>query len=311
MYKFAEISLSQILATRAPDHRIALLSGAGYPGRKKQDLCSQKEDSGLPDAGLSDLSRLRPFADRQFVDGPIKEVLYYHCKRPCKARFHTYKTHELFSQELKKFVPRPGMIEVYKEVIHSHYQSQTKGQREDLKAIKGELEQLNTRLVKARNLLIDDQLDVADYKAVKEECEKKITQLEATLFAAGSGDTDIEALLSRALETLAHLEQLWEEATTERKRLIIGSIFPEKLVFDGNHFQTARLNEGARLIYTLNAGFSENKNGQREKNSPLSSMVTLSGLVSLRSMIHYTWPYPKPPSPLSRPAAFLFVRYGE
>lgn len=56
---------------------------------------------------------------------------------------------------------------------------QSKGQREDLKAIREELELVNTRLVKARNRLIDDELDAADYRAVKEECERKITQLES------------------------------------------------------------------------------------------------------------------------------------
>jgi hypothetical protein len=47
--------------------------------------------------------------------------------------------------------------------------------------------------------------------------------------------------------------------------------------FDGSGFQTTRLNEGARLIYTLNAGLSENKNGQSEEISTLSNSVTLSG----------------------------------
>ena len=90
-------------------------------------------------------------------------------------------------------------------------------------------------------------------------------------------DTNIEGLLGKALENLSHLDQLWEEATAERKRLIIGSIFPEKLVFDRSGFQTTRLNEGARLIFTLNAGLSENKNGQSEDISTLSNSVTRIG----------------------------------
>jgi len=63
-------------------------------------------------------------------------------------------------------------------------------------------------------------------------------------------------LLKKAFENLAHLDQLWQEASAESKRLIIGSIFPEELVFDGSTFQTAR------LIYLLNKGLGENKNGQ-------------------------------------------------
>lgn len=51
-----------------------------------------------------------------------------------------------------------------------------------------------------------------------------------------------------------------------RKREIFGSIFPEKLTFDGFHFRTTRMNEVVRLIYLLDAGFSENKKGQNGKN---------------------------------------------
>jgi hypothetical protein len=53
-------------------------------------------------------------------------------------------------------------------------------------------------------------------------------------------------------ELECRVNQLLEEAMAEKKRRIIGSIFPEKLTFYGLRFQTSRLNEGARLIYTLN-----------------------------------------------------------
>jgi site-specific DNA recombinase len=169
------------------------------------------------------------------------------------------------------------MVDVYQEVISRLHHNQTKGERADLRSIKQELEQVNTRLVNARNLLVEDQLDVVDYRAIKAECEKKISELEARLFASNTSDTNIEVLLRKALENLSRLDQLWEEATAEKKRLIIGSIFPEKLTFDGKRFQTTRLNEGARLIYTLNEGLSENKNGQSEEISALSCSVTRAG----------------------------------
>src|SRR5690606_14049235 len=61
------------------------------------------------------------------------------------------------------------------------------------------------------------------------------------------------------------------------KRKIIGSIFPEKLVFDGERYRTARVNEAARLIYAIDKGFGENKTGQAEDNFNLSSSVPGTG----------------------------------
>jgi site-specific DNA recombinase len=244
---------------------------------KKRIYVTKKRTQDFPMRGFLICPSCGKLLTGSSSQGRSKKYFYYHCILPCKARFQTDFTHDLFTKELKKFIPRPGMMEVYGEVIARLYHSQNKGQREDLKSIRLELEQLNTRLVKARNRLIDDELDATDYKAVKAECDNRISQLESRLFSAGSSETHIEALLAKALENLSHLEQLWEDASAERKRLIIGSIFPEKLVFDGNRFQTARLNEGARLIYTLNKSFSGNEKGQKTEKTALSNSVTRIG----------------------------------
>jgi len=54
----------------------------------------------------------------------------------------------------------------------------------------------------------------------------------------------------------------------------------KKTSFDGICFQTAKLNEGAALIYALNKGFSENKKGQNTDFSALSNAVTRIGQIS-------------------------------
>ena len=46
-----------------------------------------------------------------------------------------------------------------------------------------------------------------------------------------------------AVKSLVTLDQLYKDGDVKKKRQIIGSIFPEKLVFDGSHYRTARLNE--------------------------------------------------------------------
>jgi hypothetical protein len=99
-------------------------------------------------------------------------------------------------------------------------------------------------------------------------------------------DTDIEGL-KKAFQTMAHLDEIWQGVTAERKRLIINSIFPEKLVFDRSTFQTAPLIEGARLIYSLNKGLAESKYGQKQNLSALSIPVTLPGIEPMKSRITF------------------------
>ena len=69
----------------------------------------------------------------------------------------------------------------------------------------------------------------------------------------------------------------YEKADIKGKRQIIGSIYPEKIVFEGNTYRTARLNEAVSLIYKLGKAFSQKKNGQTSTKTDLSKEVNRIG----------------------------------
>ncbi len=209
--------------------------------------------------------------------GRSQRYYYYHCISPCKTRFKAPEANQLFAKELKKFVPRPGMTELYTEYINQLYKQKTQGQREDLKLLKDQLETENRRLVKARDLLLNSEIEAAEYRDIKAECEKKITILEAKLFEAGKTIENISELLDKAIKTIQRIDCLYMDGDMKKKRQIIGSIYPEKIVFDGINYRTARLNEAVKLIYSLGAGFSENKKGQTSLKTDLSNSVNRIG----------------------------------
>jgi len=60
-----------------------------------------------------------------------------------------------------------------------------------------------------------------------------ITGFESKLYELSKESSNIEFLQNKALKTLTNLDELYERADIKGKREIIGSIYPEKLVFDG------------------------------------------------------------------------------
>jgi site-specific DNA recombinase len=183
--------------------------------------------------------------------GRSGKYYYYHCKTSCGTRFRSEIANELFSKELKKFVPHPGMIEVYKAVIQDEFKAKTKAQREDIKQVKQALEKANSELANARKLLLTNEIEPSEYRIIKSDYEKKIFGLESNLIELSKESQNIEPLLNKAVETLSSLDLIYEKSDNKKKREIIGSIFPEKLVFDGLHYRTARLNEVVSLIYSI------------------------------------------------------------
>jgi hypothetical protein len=175
-------------------------------------------------------------------------------------------------------MPRPGMMEAYKTVLAQTYRSITSKERDGRKVLKNELDQIQTRISKARELLLSDDLDAADYKTIKQEGEGRITALEAKLFSSPAQNPNIEALIDKILDSLCRLDKLYKEGDLKRKHIIIGSIFPERLTFNGFYYRTTRINEAIQLIYMMSRELDENKNGQPEENFELSIPVARPGL---------------------------------
>ncbi len=138
----------------------------------------------------------------------------------------------------------------------------------------------SNRITKARELLLNDDIEPEDYKIIKREAEEKIIRLEAkinNLSVNGNNFEDINGILYKAVENLKNLDMLYLNADIKGKRNIIGSIFPEKWCFDGATHRTGKLNEAAHLIYQINSNLEANKNRTRTKIRTQSGIVHPSG----------------------------------
>jgi site-specific DNA recombinase len=205
------------------------------------------------------------------------QYYYYHCASSCGARFKAENANDLFCRELRKYIPRPGMEKAYAHVLNTAYKARTKTQREEIKAIGEQIEAANLEVARGRKLLLKEEIDGQDFREIKRENEQKIDMLESKLIEMTRVATNIEPMLEKAVSNLGHLDQLYKEGDVKGKRVFIGSIYPEKLTFDGFQYRTTRVNEAVELIYALDKGFTKNETGQTKEVFDLSSVVARRG----------------------------------
>ncbi|ULT40730.1 hypothetical protein KRR40_39215 [Niabella defluvii] len=112
------------------------------------------------------------------------------------------------------------------------------------KKVIDEIEAENQKLSVARDKLLREKIDDEDYLIIKRECKEKIEKLESELekTSVHNPSRGIEAKLEKALEATTNLSSFYKESSIMTKRRIIGSIYPEKAVFDGTAYRTDRLN---------------------------------------------------------------------
>jgi len=112
---------------------------------------------------------------------------------------------------------------------------------------------------------------------------QEVVRAEAELKQLNNRDTedlDIEGLADLATKNLQKLSQFYSDADSDIKRLIIGSVYPEKWVFDGESHRTTKINQAAELIYQINNKLRHKKTGVKFLEKFHSGEVPIEGLYS-------------------------------
>lgn len=214
--------------------------------------------------------------------GHTKHYAYYHCSRACTnpskpCRLRADYVNDQFLNELKKYIPRPEMVDLYKITIKEAWYDQTANQPDERKKTLLLLKEQQEKLGYIMELLASKQLSPADFRQMSEAYKSKIERLEARLTTFNQENIDIASLLDEGVNNLLKLDYIYENGDIEKKRQVISSIYPEKLSFSENGVRTSRINEAVRIIYSLDKDSSENKNRTNENNSHLSCQVGMTG----------------------------------
>lgn len=92
---------------------------------------------------------------------------YYHCRSACGVRLSANAVNGYFLEELKKFVSKPGIAELYREIVIDVYKDETKFYQTERKKYISDLTEQSNKITKARELLLTDAIDANDFKIIK------------------------------------------------------------------------------------------------------------------------------------------------
>ena len=246
-------------------------------GRKKVMRPKMAVDDNLPLRGFLICPNCGRMLTGSASKGRTQHYHYYHCSSDCGIRYKAPEVNAKMVDEIRKYVQPLPRLQLFKEVIVSIYKAKTYARHNEVQQLKTQLEESNNRLSKARELLLCGDIEADDYRTIKAESEERINRLEAKLTASVADTNNIEPLWDMAISNISQLDVLYENGTVIQKRKIIGSMFPEKLTFDGFQHRTTRINEALNLMLLINSKIKDKKNGTNPIISDLSHQVTQLG----------------------------------
>jgi site-specific DNA recombinase len=101
-----------------------------------------------------------------------------------------------------------------------------------LNKIEEQINKNNQRFQNAQSLLLDAEINAGDYKEIKIKITATNDDPLRKKANVSAGKENFQEHLQTGVTLLRDIDAFYQNATLAEKQLIIGSVFPEKLIFE-------------------------------------------------------------------------------
>ena len=208
---------------------------------------------------------------------------YYHCISPCDTRITAEDAHAWFNSFLKSLSLNDNSLKLLIEIIIEAFDKIDKTTAVGPKHYQ-KLKSLQEKLTRIQDLYIDQELSKEDYQEAKQRCQTLIDELEEKQ-ASQLKKKEVFEIFKKGLIKIQTIEKQYNEGSLDGKRKLVGSIFPQKFVFENEKIRTTDLNPVLLKITSVNRCLQRGKKKRQTKNHDLSLKVENSGFEPLTSCL--------------------------
>lgn len=225
-------------------------------------LCQREE---LPLRGYLECPQCRRLLTGSGSKGRGGVYYYYHCTAGCRERVKAPHVNDCFLALLSEVSAQKKLLRSLALIMSNTRDKDSKQSSHEMTLAKRELEGTSKRLHNAQMLMLDGSLDAEEYKAIKAKLVPERDKLTSRIVAIEGRKDNLQEIIEFGAFYLSNLEKLFIDADLSLKRRIVGSTFPEKLVFLNGALRTTKPHQLFTLIGATSAGFGKNKMSSQRK----------------------------------------------
>ena len=205
---------------------------------------------------------------------------YYHCASNQKHfRQRAEETIDNFIRYVSHLKPSIEVLTLYKEVLNSAHKDEKDFASKEAVRLTGEVDAFRQKMAKVQDLFIDGELTKEEKTSAMSRYQKEVDSREFRIQTLKyTYRTKIKDDLEYAISLINNIENLISDAPTMIKIRLIGSIFPEKLEYDGKSYRTTRMNKLLEMIYQQTNELRKPKKEKTERKLVSFSSVPGTGL---------------------------------
>ncbi|NDW13526.1 recombinase family protein [Bacteroides sp. 214] len=205
---------------------------------------------------------------------------YYNCSHNAKhLRVRAEEVNEGFAKYVSCLKANKAIMQLYTEILKELQDDSKKELKNEEKKLKEELSRISQRMDNTEDKYLDGELNKEQYSRIIERYKKEVLTLEQRIktFQTPSRSS-IEPKLEYSICLINNIDRYLRDAPVSVKIKLIGSMFPEKVEFDGKEYRTNSYNKVLDLIYQQTNELRGKKKESGENFSTLSASVPRPGV---------------------------------
>ena len=143
---------------------------------------------------------------------------------------------------LETFTPKPEILALYSKILQDKFEHETENINTLTKNISREIEQLEKQIKFIQDRWISGFLVDEKYKSITDDLEEKKSKLILERANLKQMPTEYEKYIEYGCTLIGNVAQYYKDAPVHTKKRMLGSIFPEKLVFENDMYRTNKTN---------------------------------------------------------------------
>lgn len=203
---------------------------------------------------------------------------YYHCQGGCKTRFRAKIANDRLETLISNLRATPEAIKLYQEILIDHFNAKQKEQKIERSTLEDQIAEQKMLIEKADDKFMNGDLDVETHKRITNRYSKNKALLISQKSSIDENSVNFKINVIDGLNVLQSLPDIFRNADRDMKLKILGSIFNEKVVFDGTDYRTPKFNAVLDLLFSNSNGYGELSTKKADKTVSFSDMVAPTGL---------------------------------
>lgn len=203
---------------------------------------------------------------------------YYHGRHQCKTRIRKEKAENTVAQLLTELSINSNIKSLFVDILKDSANELNGNKANELKVKKTRLSEIQAQLTNADDMFLAGKMPSDRYNITVERYNAEKMQLELEIEVLTQISGDITESIETGLLFLENLDQMFFESDNEGKKMILGSLFTEKLVFGKEKCRTTEINEVIRILTRNDKGFESTDKKKAVKNDSFSVKVPGVGI---------------------------------